>query len=65
MNVPDNYDLWEANERKMEAALSELPVCEDCGKPIRGDYLYVIEDKLVCEKCLERKYRRNVEDFIM
>lgn len=64
MNVPDNYDMFLAHERKAEAALEELPVCEDCGKPIQDDYLFVIEDKLVCEKCLNKNYRRNVEDFI-
>lgn len=64
MNIPDAYDLWEYHEREQEKELERLPLCEICGKPIRGDYLYLIEDKLVCEKCLDRKYRRNVEDFI-
>ena len=28
MNIPDNYDLWEAHDREKEQALEDLPVCE-------------------------------------
>ena len=62
--IPDNYDMWEAHERRAEARIAELPVCERCGKPIQGDYLYLINDEFICEKCLNREFRWNVEDFI-
>ena len=64
MNIPDNYDLWEAHDREQAQALERLPYCEICGKPIQDDHLYLINDEFVCPACLERDFRKDVDDYV-
>ena len=64
MNVPDNYDLWEAHEREKERQLERLPVCEVCGNPIQDEYLYLINDEFVCTECLIRDFRKDASDYV-
>ena len=40
-----------------------LPHCENCGEPIY-DYVWLIDDEILCEGCAAHKYRRNVEDYV-
>lgn len=63
MNVPDNYDLWLAYEQAQEALLDKLPECERCGKLIQDDYYFEIDNEIICEDCLNSRYRKNTEDF--
>lgn len=64
MNIPDNYDQWEAHEREQERRLAELPVCADCGNPIQDDHFYLINDEPICPDCLDAGYRKQTEDYI-
>ena len=64
MNIPDNYGLWEAHEREKEELLAKYPSCEICGEPIRDEYLYLINDKFVCQECLERDFMKSVDDYV-
>lgn len=40
-----------------------LPHCERCGDPI-DDYVWLIDDEILCEGCAAKKYRRNAEDYV-
>lgn len=64
MNIPDNYDLWEAHEQEQERQLEKLPVCEVCGNPIQDEHLYLINDEFVCPACLERDFRKETDDYV-
>lgn len=64
MNIPDNYDLWEAHERELERELERFPFCEICGNPIQDEHLYLINDEFICQECLERDFRKKVEDYV-
>lgn len=64
MNIPDNFDLWEAHEREKERQLERLPVCEVCSKPIQDEHLYLINDEFVCQDCLDRDFRKCVDDYV-
>ena len=64
MNVPDNFSQWEAHERRQEALLDKLPECERCGKLIQDDYYFEIENEILCEDCMNRRYRKSTEDFV-
>lgn len=64
MNIPDNYDLWEAHEAEQEKLLELLPECEICGVTIQDDYYFEINDAIICEKCMNEQYRKRTEDFI-
>lgn len=64
MNIPDNYDLWEAHDREQEKELEKLPVCEICGKPIQDENLYLINDEFVCPACLDRDFKKRTDDYV-
>ncbi len=36
-----------------------LPRCECCGEPI-DDYVWEIDEEILCEDCAREKYRRSV-----
>lgn len=46
------HDLQQAQE------MAQLRRCEDCGKAIQDDYFYDVAGEILCEKCVERRYRR-------
>lgn len=59
--IPDNYDMWARHDAEQEAELQKLPKCDKCGKPIQDEYYYDIEGECICEKCLNKHYRKSVE----
>ena len=40
-----------------------LPHCECCGEPI-DEYIWNIDDEILCEGCAREMYRRDVEDYV-
>ena len=55
-------DFQELDSRQSE---ERLPVCEDkrCGKVINEDYYFEIDGFIFCEDCMNRRCRRNTNDF--
>lgn len=51
---------WDEAQRKWEES---LPKCEKCGCAI-DDYVWEIDDDILCEDCAAAKFRRNVEDYV-
>lgn len=45
-------------------SLDKLPKCDYCGKPIQNDYLYEINGDTLCERCLNREFRKDVDDYV-
>jgi hypothetical protein len=66
MNIPDNFSQWASHDREQEALLDKLPQCEEtkCGKTIQDDFYYEIDGEILCEDCMNRRYRKNTEDFV-
>lgn len=62
MNVPDNYDMWLTHEAELDRRLERLPKCRYCGEPIQDEYYFHIDGRIWCERCLNDKYRRIVEE---
>jgi len=54
----DRYDAEQAAE------LDCLPKCDECGEAIQDDFLYEINDMLICESCLNRSYRKQTTDYM-
>lgn len=52
------------HDAEQAAELAKLPKCEYCGEAIQDEYCYEINDSLICEECLKRHFRRDVDDFI-
>jgi formylmethanofuran dehydrogenase subunit E len=65
VNIPDNYDLWEAHDREQEKRLADRPICADCGEHIQHDHFFLINDEAICPDCLESGYRKETEDYIL
>jgi formylmethanofuran dehydrogenase subunit E len=59
--VPDNYDIWEAYDRKQQEVIEKLPGCDYCDNVILDDYYYEINGDKVCETCLNEYFRKAVE----
>lgn len=47
----DNYDIWEAHERREERRRERLPHCIRCGEAIIGEDAYNMPDGIWCEDC--------------
>ena len=54
----DRYDEEQTTKFK------QLPLCSYCCDPIIDDYLYEINDEVICEGCINEIFRKNVEDYI-
>lgn len=58
--VPDNYDAFARHDAEQESELDRLPVCEYCEQPIQDEFAFYIEDTWICEKCMNKHFRREV-----
>lgn len=59
-NLIRDIDRHLNEEAEYEA---RLPKCHKCGQAI-DDYLYEIDEEILCYDCMVEKYRRDVEDYI-
>lgn len=59
-HIPDNYDIWEAEERRKEHLLERLPECELCGEPIQQEDAVCLCGSWFCDDCLNSN-RREIE----
>ncbi len=50
----------------MELARAEdrLPQCECCGEAINDDDYYEIDNEILCEDCMKKRYKKRTEDFV-
>lgn len=60
--TPDYNDLFERHDREQAAYEARLPHCEYCGAAIWDTY-YEIDEKVVCEDCLNDLFGRTVADL--
>jgi formylmethanofuran dehydrogenase subunit E len=51
---------FERGDREQAKEEAKLPHCDYCGEPIYETY-YEINDDKVCEECLARHFKREVE----
>ena len=52
-NIPDNHDIWQANEERRERELEQLPKCARCEDPIQQERAVCIDGVWYCDECLE------------
>lgn len=60
MYVPDNYDQFEARERRAQQWMESLPVCAHCEQPIQQDDAVYIDGKWYCDDCLDSFLRKDI-----
>lgn len=58
-----DFDRWDMEQERRRA---RLPVCEDkkCRKRIEDENYYEVDGEILCEKCMNRRYRKFTEDYI-
>lgn len=61
--LPDNYSLFARHDAEQEAQLNRLPECCYCGERIQDDHFFLINDEIICQTCLNRFFRKDVEDY--
>ena len=60
--APDaDFRRWDKAQQDWE---DSLPRCVRCGE-ILDTYLYEIDGEILCEGCMEKKYRRMADDYIV
>lgn len=64
MPIPDNYDIWRAHQTRIEETEKRLPRCDRCKLRIADDYLYHIDGEILCEECMNEKYRKDTDDYM-
>ena len=64
MYVPDNYDLWKAHDAEQQRKLERLPKCDYCDNPIIEEFYYDLDGDIVCEDCLDRFFKKAVDDYV-
>lgn len=52
-----DFERYDRERAKYEAS---LPKCEYCGLPVEDDYYYEINGDILCEKCLNDHFRKDV-----
>ncbi len=52
------------HQDEMDRKLEERPRCDICNEYIQEDFLYEINDELICENCLNEQFRKQTEFFM-
>lgn len=55
---------FEMHNRAQTKRLAQLPACSICGEPIQDEHLYLINDEFVCPDCLDRDFKKDVDDYV-
>lgn len=51
-------------QEEKDNQLQKFPKCSICDYHIQDDYLYEINDELICEKCIKDNFRKPVDDYV-
>ena len=54
---------WDNYCAEQEKQMAKLPVCDGCGNPINDDFCYDIYCEILCEECLNNRYRKHTDDL--
>lgn len=54
---------YERYSEHQEKALKIRPLCSHCDEHIQDEFCYVINGEVICEACMDRFYRKDVDDL--
>ena len=58
---PDaDFTRW---DMELERQRARRPLCSHCGVRIQDEEAYLINGDFICEKCMEREFKVQVDDF--
>lgn len=52
------------HDAEQERLLARLPKCQECGKPIQQEKVFVFGGRYYCDECIEEYYTVDVEDLL-
>lgn len=52
------------HDREQAKREKQLPKCDYCNQPIQGEHLFDIHGDVMCEKCLIREFRKDVDSYV-
>lgn len=52
------------HDREQAKQEKQLPRCDYCNQPIHDEHLFDINGDVMCEKCLIREFRKDVDDYV-
>lgn len=55
-----DFDRQDAEHAAYHA---RLPKCEKCKQTIEEDDYFEIDDEILCEDCMRKKYMKNTHDY--
>lgn len=64
MSMPDNYSRWEQYDQECEDWLERQPRCDHCGIHIQKEHLYDFCGEIVCQECLDDKFKKRTDDYV-
>ena len=64
--MPDNYDLFEADDNRKEKWLAKRPVCSICKEHIQTEKAIYYNDQWCCtgRECYRDFFENIMEDFL-
>lgn len=51
------------HDDEVEGRMAHLPVCEDCGCRITDEHYYKVDCEILCESCMNDRYRKDTDDY--
>lgn len=59
----EDFDRYDREQARHEA---RLPVCDNprCRKRIHDEHYFLIDGEILCEDCMNDRYRMRTEDYI-
>ena len=56
-----DFDRYEAEQQRR---LERYPKCDYCDSHITDEFYYDLDGDIVCEDCLDRHFKKAVEDYV-
>lgn len=50
--------MWRADalrQQQWDEHCARRPICGDCGRPILEDRALIVDEEMICEKCVENR----------
>ena len=60
--IPDNFDIWNANDMEQSRRLERLPKCFHCGEPVQQEMAVHLDIGWLCENCIKNNMEEVEED---
>lgn len=58
--IKDHYRY----EAEREKQLQKLPKCSYCHDFIQEDFYFEINGEVICETCMDRFFKKDVDDYV-